>query len=90
MRGLINCAGHEYRTAVIPSTVVSLLLLFSAFSDNSSNSPLHLAYAQTFGEPIRITDLQGDQTDPHIASSGDNVYLAMTSEAGGTSNIEFT
>ena len=64
-------------TLIIAATVASpLSSLQSAFAQQAS-----------FSKPIPLDKTAGDQTDPHIASSGDNVYTSYTSELNGLSKI---
>ena len=56
-------------------------------NDGDIGGFLKLAHAQTFGDPIKITNLEGDQLDSHIASFGDNVYIVFSSNVGGSSDV---
>jgi hypothetical protein len=67
-----------------------VLLLSSSSIATLLINYLQPAHAQTFSNPVNLTNGPGDQTDPHIAASGTNAYLVMTSEEGGGSNILFS
>jgi hypothetical protein len=67
-------------TLIIAAAISSPLL----YSQQSA-----LAQQAPFSKPIPLDTSQGDQTDPHIASSGDNVYASYTSDVNGLENILF-
>ena len=43
----------------------------------------------SFSSPVHLDNSTGDQTDPHIASSGSSVYAVWTNEVNGQSGILF-
>jgi hypothetical protein len=75
-------------TSIIIMIPLILLLSSSSIASVLVNY-IQPAHAQTFGNPVQFTS-PGDQTDSHIAASGNNAYLVMTSEVNGVSNILFT
>lgn len=78
----------KFATTLSTSTL-STLLVFSVTLVALSNS-LPLAHADTFGNPIVLDNSAGDQTDSHVASSGDNVYTSYSSQLNGVSNVIVT
>jgi hypothetical protein len=43
----------------------------------------------SFSNPVPLDNSPGDQTDPHIASSGSSIYAVWTSQVNGQSFISF-
>src|SRR5690349_17880612 len=72
--GAITAVGAAITIAAFPSLLPQL-----AFAQE-------IAFANP---PVPVDNGVGDQTDPHIASSGNNVYISYTSEVNGASEVLF-
>jgi|GEM_PF-1374611 len=95
-KGLTKAASRiNARSNTTSSISVALILGLTVFNvpfllnDGGIGGFLKLAHAQTFADPIKITNLEGDQLDSHIASFGDNVYIVFSSNVGGSSDVLF-
>jgi hypothetical protein len=75
---------------IITTALVVILLSYSSIATISINYIIQPAHAQTFSNPVNLTNGPGDQTDPHIAASGTNSYLVMTHNEAGASSILFS
>lgn len=67
-----------------------LLTFPNTFNNLSNTNSLQSVYAQSFGDIIQITDGPDDNFFPHVASSGNNVYVVWERENNGDSDILFT
>jgi hypothetical protein len=97
MRIIIKVSSIFGTMSIVQSMVLSCIVMIAAsavvtpFLLLSSSSQSAFAQQASFDNPIPLDNGPGDQTFSHVtASSGNNVYVAYTSEINGQGSILFT